>query len=115
MTTFEGREKLVERLKSEAGQDFEAGQKAGRECAFEWAVEFAAKDDLRRFGEESSGPNEADMVWGFLAKEYDAYFDDDRKSSLLDGVSNSVSFSRGFGVGFIGAVQEIWNDVYNDV
>lgn len=102
-------EKLIERLKVEAGRDMEEGKLKGAECGREWALEHATRRDFQ-IVDEGVPAHYGDLL-GFLLAECDALYPAEWWDDLVTGVSDEAAFRLGFCRGFDAAVHEIWSKV----
>jgi hypothetical protein len=110
-------QKLIERLKKEASEDCESGEQAGAECGKEWAVEFASARHIRMVADERLPPKFDDAP-AFLASEYaNDYGESNWRTELIteNGVSDPKAFFKGFTIGFIKAVGEIYQRLPADL
>jgi hypothetical protein len=99
--------KLIERLRKEAGEEMAMGEKEGAKCGKKWAIDTAARKDLRAVGE--GAPSSYGSVVGLLINEYrDLGYHREWWDNLTEPYADKKSFRLGFCRGFSNAVRDIW-------
>ena len=111
-------EKVVERLKREASEDFDAGREMGAEWGAAWAKDHAGRDDLRAVA-EGRLTFEDERVIDFLVRKYDYKPDDygrefGHEHYQVAPPMDFETFEKGFAAGFNEGAHQIWSGIRHE-